>query len=157
MPGKRIVIVLIATALLLGLPTPLPAAPRPQVEIDAATYTVDSNSDAADANVGDGICATAAGTCTLRAAIQEANQDGTASTVRFASQTDITPGTYLPPILGNNTIIDASDQWNGTWPYGRPGVRITYNNASLGLLTIGADYCVVRGIEFSGSNSVECC
>ncbi|PYM13588.1 MAG: hypothetical protein DMD81_20655, partial [Candidatus Rokuibacteriota bacterium] len=40
---------------------------------DAATFTVDSTADAEDANPGDGVCATAAGACTLRAAIQEAN------------------------------------------------------------------------------------
>ena len=41
--------------------------------VDAATFTVDSTADAEDANPGDGVCATAAGPCTLRAAIQEAN------------------------------------------------------------------------------------
>lgn len=39
----------------------------------AATFTVDSPLDAVDAAPGDGVCATAAGVCTLRAAIQEAN------------------------------------------------------------------------------------
>ena len=39
----------------------------------AATFTVDSFPDQIDANPGDGVCATGLGTCTLRAAIQEAN------------------------------------------------------------------------------------
>src|SRR5512139_3911774 len=39
----------------------------------AATFIVNSITDAVDANPGDGICATAGGVCTLRAAIQEAN------------------------------------------------------------------------------------
>ncbi len=39
----------------------------------AASITVTSTIDAVDANPGDGTCATAAGTCSLRAAIQEAN------------------------------------------------------------------------------------
>ena len=39
----------------------------------AQNFTVDSNIDAVDASAGDGICADAAGRCTLRAAIQEAN------------------------------------------------------------------------------------
>ena len=38
-----------------------------------AAFTVDSSADAEDATPGDGICATAAGVCTLRAAIQETN------------------------------------------------------------------------------------
>jgi CSLREA domain-containing protein len=39
----------------------------------AVTFTVDSTQDEVDAAPGDGACATATGTCTLRAAIQEAN------------------------------------------------------------------------------------
>lgn len=39
----------------------------------AATFTVDSTLDEEDATPGDGICATTSGTCTLRAAVQEAN------------------------------------------------------------------------------------
>lgn len=37
------------------------------------TFAVDDTTDAVDASPGDGLCATGAGTCTLRAAIQEAN------------------------------------------------------------------------------------
>src|SRR2546428_469029 len=39
----------------------------------AATFTVNDTTDTVDAALGDGMCATAGGTCTLRAAIQEAN------------------------------------------------------------------------------------
>ncbi len=38
-----------------------------------AGFTVDSTTDAVDADPGDGLCASAAGECTLRAAIQETN------------------------------------------------------------------------------------
>ena len=38
-----------------------------------ATFTIDDIDDLVDVNPGDGICATVASTCTLRAAIQEAN------------------------------------------------------------------------------------
>src|SRR5437763_1262600 len=38
-----------------------------------ATFIINSTGDAPDANPGDGVCATAAGDCTLRAAIMEAN------------------------------------------------------------------------------------
>ena len=40
---------------------------------EAATFTVNSTLDAVDRNPGDGLCRTNANTCTLRAAIQEAN------------------------------------------------------------------------------------
>ena len=39
----------------------------------AAVFLVDSTADEVDANPGNGICATLAGACTLRAAVQEAN------------------------------------------------------------------------------------
>ncbi|MEE9290106.1 MAG: CSLREA domain-containing protein, partial [Alphaproteobacteria bacterium] len=44
------------------------------VAAKAADFTVNSTLDAVDANPGDGICQTASGDCTLRAAIGEANQ-----------------------------------------------------------------------------------
>jgi CSLREA domain-containing protein len=40
---------------------------------DTTTFVVDSTYDEVDAAIGDGVCATASGTCTLRAAVQEAN------------------------------------------------------------------------------------
>ncbi len=42
-------------------------------EAVAVTFAVNDVSDAVDANPGDGVCATATGACTLRAAIQQAN------------------------------------------------------------------------------------
>ena len=39
----------------------------------ALNYTVDSTADSVDADVSDGICADAAGNCSLRAAVQQAN------------------------------------------------------------------------------------
>ena len=42
----------------------------------AATFTVNSTADAPDVDLGDGICADAAGMCTLRAAIMQANALG---------------------------------------------------------------------------------
>ena len=68
----------------------------------AATYTVDSTGDAADATPGDGLCATAGAVCTLRAAIQEANADATKDTIAFgiagAGPHVIKPSTVLPPL-----------------------------------------------------------
>jgi CSLREA domain-containing protein len=40
---------------------------------EAATFRVDSTADVVDATPGDGVCASAGGSCTLRAAVQEAN------------------------------------------------------------------------------------
>jgi CSLREA domain-containing protein len=47
----------------------------------AATFAVNSTADQPDANAGDHLCITDAATCTLRAAVQEANADGGANTI----------------------------------------------------------------------------
>jgi len=46
--------------------------------VGAANFVVNSTADAVDANPGDGNCATAGGTCTLRAAVMEANAQAAA-------------------------------------------------------------------------------
>src|SRR3977135_1867517 len=47
----------------------------------AAAFGVDSTADLPDVNPGDHLCRTDAATCTLRAAVQEANADGGANTI----------------------------------------------------------------------------
>ena len=49
----------------------------------AATYTVDDTGDAGDAAPGNGVCATDAGVCTLRAAIDETNARPGRDTISF--------------------------------------------------------------------------
>ena len=51
------------------------------------TFHVDSTSDAVDAVIGDGLCATATDECTLRAAIQEANAAPGADVVQIPAGT----------------------------------------------------------------------
>ena len=71
-------------ALLISLTWALAACETPATRPDerepsassvgaAATWHVNSTTDAGDAHPGDGVCRTGAGSCTLRAAIQEAN------------------------------------------------------------------------------------
>lgn len=81
-------------ALLVGLVVCLFLLGSPAVPARAAGFTVNSPLDAPDANPGDGVCATAAGLCTLRAAIQEANATPAADTV------SVPPGTYLLTLTG---------------------------------------------------------
>lgn len=49
----------------------------------AAVFAVNSTTDAVDAAPGNGVCATAGGACTLRAAIQEANALAGADTIKL--------------------------------------------------------------------------
>ncbi|MEZ4641665.1 MAG: hypothetical protein R3E31_02810 [Chloroflexota bacterium] len=60
------------------------------------TYTVNTNVDAGDSNIGDGVCQTTTGHCSLRAAIQEANAS-------FLESTIILPtGSYDITLEGKN-------------------------------------------------------
>src|SRR2546425_4500019 len=59
--APRIVLLVFASLI-----APVPASPG-----RAATFTVDTPLDVVDALPGDGVCATAAGSCSLRAAVQE--------------------------------------------------------------------------------------
>jgi len=67
-----------------------------------AVFEVNSTTDAVDAALGDGTCATATSTCTLRAAIQEANALAGADLVRLPA------GTYALTLAGANEDASAS-------------------------------------------------
>jgi CSLREA domain-containing protein len=54
---------------------------------NAQAFVVNSTADAVDASLGDGQCATSAGACTLRAAIQEANALSGADTISVPAGT----------------------------------------------------------------------
>jgi CSLREA domain-containing protein len=66
----------------------------------AATFTVDSTADKVDAKPGDGTCATDVGSCTLRAAVQEANEGG-------GGTINLGPGTYTLAIKPNGALANA--------------------------------------------------
>lgn len=77
----------------------------------AAIFVVNSTNDAADANLTDNLCETAtAGECTLRAAIEQANQTAGADAVNFGiapfdgAVKTIAPASALPGITGAVTI-----------------------------------------------------
>ena len=59
-------------------------------DLSALTLTVNSTADAADAAPGNGTCATATGTCTLRAALEEANAFAGTDTITFSVATPAT-------------------------------------------------------------------
>lgn len=66
-----------------------PAAP-----VAAATFTVNTLTvTGADVSPGDGVCATSVGTCTLQAAMQEANAHTGADTIEIPSGTYVVPPT----------------------------------------------------------------
>jgi parallel beta-helix repeat protein len=146
---KKEITVLLILALSIAIFIVTPVAANPQVE----TYIVETNTDFADADLTDGVCATAGGKCSLTAAIEQANVDGVYSTIKFASRfvdTNKISSCNLPALTEDNTTIDASDQWDNA--YDRPGVNITASSCTL--LTIQSSGNSVMGIQFGGGDSI---
>src|ERR671914_2500212 len=85
---------LVLAVVALALTTFLVA--RAVVFASPAQFTVNSTADAVDSSVGDGACRTVAGTCTLRAAIQEANA------LPGADEIQLPAGTYELGIAARN-------------------------------------------------------
>ncbi|MEX1253326.1 MAG: flexitail domain-containing putative surface protein [Dehalococcoidia bacterium] len=88
--------VTVMAATLTRTPTPTRTSTRTPTITPTATstpkpekFTVNSTADAEDLNIGDGICASSTGACTLRAAIQEAN-----ATPLTADTINLSAGTY---------------------------------------------------------------
>ena len=80
-------------------------------------FTVNSTADSADANPGNGLCADSNGQCTLRAAIQESNQE---------PNPDVTSTNVIIFALPNPAVIDLKlgelNITSGIWIFG-PGAR----------------------------------
>jgi hypothetical protein len=110
------------------------------------------DAQAHDDNPGDGLCRDLAGSCTLRAAIEEANALPGADTVTFQVPMTITinSGEGALPTLYQETIIDASAHS----VLGRPGVTLNGAGGAFDGLTLQADSCQIYGLHltnFGGS------
>jgi len=128
--------ILLSIFLITSLITGLDALDTPAT--GAATFTVDSTADEPDADPGNGVCASAGGQCTLRAAIEETNA------LAGMDSVTVPVGTYP---LDDQLVIDDSLFLNGA---GRNQVFID-GQGSTGILR-------VRTVELlvcdSGNNSV---
>src|SRR5437660_2467358 len=125
----------------------------------AFTYVVDSTADDFDKTGGDFLCKTNAGTCTLRAAIQQANfncggrpGDATTTTIDFAigsgSQT-ITTGSFGLPGLGCPVVLDGTSQpgYAGTPIIELSGAATPPNNVGgIGITTSCSCPSLIRGL-----------
>lgn len=147
-------------ALFLGLALPA----RPAL---AATLTVTSRGDEPDASPGDGTCQTSIGTCTLRAAIGEANALTGDDTIGFALPAGemnpagywtIQPATLLPTIGSASSgalTIDgplASAAPATSWPH--PRIVIDGGGLRGNGLVIASSGNVVRRLTIQNFTSV---
>jgi CSLREA domain-containing protein len=120
------------------------AAPAPLF----ASFIVNDLGDAADASPGNGVCATAGGVCTLRAAIQEANALSGTDIINFSVSGTINLTRALPDITSNITIDNTSGP-----------AALTVNRSSGGnyrIFTIASGATVtIDGLTITNGNGVE--
>jgi CSLREA domain-containing protein len=143
---------------IIGLVLLLPSA------ANAATFTVDSTGDGADAATN-GLCATATATCTLRAAIAEVNAAAGPHSINFnipladsgyvdfdggagdALNGDdfhlIVPATALPTITATGVTIDGATQTTNKGNTNTNGPEIVLDGHTGG---------AIRGLYFTGTN-----
>jgi len=125
-----------------------------------ATFTVNSSGDQSDVTPGDGICATPGGTCTLRAAIQEANALPGSDTILFNIRGT---GGSCPSLVtiqpGSDLIIDAADN-NGLTIDGysqcnaSPNTQPITGNAVIKIEIRGSNSSFVFGLHILSPNNL---
>ena len=141
----------LSLSLVLLLAIPLAFTPQAQ----GAEFTVNNTSDQVDATPGDGVCASASGTCTLRAAVMETNALPGDDTVRLPSgvvllaiagtfeegsamgDLDILDGLTLLGEGMTRTGVDASGLGDRIL-HVQPGARLTLRGVSLVNADIGS-------------------
>lgn len=96
------------------------------LSVFAADFIVNDTADAVDATPGDGICATATPTCTLRAAVMEANALAGADTITVPA------GLYTLSITGVDENPSAGEPWTA----------VIVSDASMGDLDITQDVTI---------------
>jgi parallel beta-helix repeat protein len=114
-------------------------------EVHSANFTVSNLNDSGDGS--------------LRWAIEQANAAAGPHTINFNVTGIITLVTALPSITRDYTIIDASSQWQGTWPDGAPGITIDGTNllnTFVGIYLNGASYCEIRGLHITNFSADQC-
>ena len=123
----------------------------------AATFVVNSTGDQPDDNTADNVCHTAVGTCTLRAAIQQANATAGADVIQFAitgaGVHTIQPASSLPSITDPITIDGYSQPGSSvnTLAVGDNAVLLIEIDGSLigtiaNGLTIFTNACTIKGL-----------
>ncbi|WP_448605208.1 choice-of-anchor Q domain-containing protein [Thermoflexus hugenholtzii] len=133
---RRVLVVVVLACLLTVAPLPwlVPS-------VMAATFTVNTTDDTADANPGDGVCADSLGRCSLRAAVMEANAlgGGPHTIVLQAGQTyalskDTDGGGHQTDSGADNDDLDITStiimQGNGATIHRAQSLSCTLNNTA---------------------------
>jgi len=129
-------------------------------------FTVDTSSDDPDSDGLNGNCQTAAGECSLRAALQESNYSPERNTIRFSiDHVEVVGDIGLPPISNPVTIDGAAGNLPGSVRihkgpgsnYGGNGLRITAGDSVLkGLVVNGFGKSGVQLLNGGGNTVTNC-
>lgn len=123
----------------------------------AATFAVNALDDSVDSSPGDGVCSTVGGSCTLRAAVMEANASSVSDTVKL-----LLPGTYnvssTITITSHISILGISEgattlNYNGPYNsflFSISGVKKNVSIANLSVQTSGNNRFI--GVSANGVN-----
>jgi len=144
--------------------------------VSAATFTVNTTIDGKDANLGDNQCRTAANTCSLRAAVQQANVSGGTDTITLPAGTyrldatvpgNLVAGSRALEISSNLTIAGAgaastviiagtSSRVIDAQPYQGSAFTAVVNGVTVtgGVAAIGAGVMVGAGVTYSMTDAV---
>jgi CSLREA domain-containing protein len=130
------------------------AGNTPNVTTTPLTFTVNTTNDSADSTPGDGKC-NAAGGCTLRAAIDEANLHPGPDTINFNI-----PGTGVQTINLKTNLPTLSDTSGGTTinGYTQPGAAANtsaqQSNAAIKIQLVGQGASAFDAFRISSANNV---
>jgi CSLREA domain-containing protein len=116
-------------------------------------FSVDTTADTVDANPGDGLCADAAGDCSLRAAVMEGNANPNTTEINLA------PGeTYTLTIAGANEDASATGDLDLTertyirTPIGSAPATIDANGLDRVIDVRSGDFHFLEGLVITGGN-----
>ncbi len=129
------------TIVLAGLASALLAAAWPAA---AATFTVNSTGDTVDANLSDGVCADASGSCTLRAAIMQANALGGTNVIDLSQISDPNSPIILTIPGADETVAGNASQGytvTATHDASKGDLNIT---SSLDIVGAGSDKTIIE-------------
>jgi CSLREA domain-containing protein len=126
-----------------------------KAQATSSTFVVNSTGDEDDINKGDGVCMTSAGTCTLRAAIAEANNISGPNTINFnipgSGVQTIHLNTQLPSLWDTtgSTTIDGYTQ-----PGASPNTDPLADNAAIMVQVEGGGYDQYDALAITSSSNV---
>ena len=144
---KRVLSVLSASALLGTLAMVIEAPPASAA---AVTFTVNDTGDAPDATLANGVCATAGGVCTLRAAIAEASSvPANTYTINFSVAGTFQASSKLPTINAGMTIDGSTAPGYAVATGPTVTTRCDSENAGFDGFTINANNVTIRGIRIA--------